>query len=566
MNHLEKVVTDIVGPIYFGLTPDTLSRTINVTQFQMKNPELVDKLIATITSDTQITDNFTVYIGEVVQKNSKINKYINFTPTKQYILNLIQSLKTNPEFKFVSKVTRPTTIVLDFSSPNLAKNMHVGHLRSTFIGDCIGNLLEYYDYNLLRRNHIGDYGLPFGKILEYVIENNIEITEEISLQELYIKSNEAFKSSPEFNKKAYLRTQMLQNKSCSLTNLIWDKIYEKSLKSYQQIYDLLGTSKELKIQGEAFYHQYITHVKDILGDVVYVDEEGRTSVKVKDHNPMTYIKSDGFGNSYTYDTTDIAALWYRLNQEKADEVYYVVDTGQSDHFKGLIQLADDVGWTKDKKIEHINFGVINGSDNKRLKSRDGEAVPLQTVLDDAIEYVGKTVIQNKDMTKQKIIDIAIGSVKYFDLMHKRTSDYKYDFKLMFQLNGNSYLYLMYGYARCNQILAKLNAPAFSFASDYKAFDFNELEEKDMALIYKICCSEHVLNNTLNTKMPHHLCEYMGELTTFLNSWYESVRCINFNKDESIKSINNSRIIIVELLKYLYESMFKIIGLSVIDKI
>ena len=481
------------------------------------------------------------------------------------------------QFDFVEKIENVNVknILFDYSSPNMAKDMHVGHLRSTIIGDVLANIYEYAGHTIKRINHLGDFGLPFGMILEYVIANKIEINEKTSLQQIYTAARNCFKYDELFQTNAYLRTKQLQSKSDKDVSQVWDQIYKHSLNSYNQTYQILKISPNLEICGESFYEKYIDQVKNELETkgLISIDDNKRTIVKTMSLNPMIYEKSEEKCNGYTYDTTDIVTLWYRTTILNQDEIYYVVDNGQSLHFKQLFEIGKLMNWTNNKHAEHIQFGIIT-LDKKRIASRDGNTPKLFDLIEKGTIYTQEYFNKKNNVLDPDspsfckthidiITSVTIGSIKYFDLVKSRTTDYQFDFKNMLRPDGNTFLYLTYTIARCRGIIEKL------YGGDCvlpKLLCIEKLENSDFKLLRKICEFPTIINNILHTKMPHYLCDYLYKLASMFHETYSNSRSINFDENNKIINFNESRIVCYIMILEIFKKSFKLLGLPCVDKI
>lgn len=532
----------------------------------LKNKNNLEKYLD---SNTKINSIFDYYFT-----GTNNNSFLSFKIKKKYIDDELKKFckflffGENPDLNMnlIEKTKTPKKILYDYSSPNMAKDIHVGHLRSTVLGDLLANIAEYIGHNVTRINHLGDFGLPFGMIVEYIKKNNIEINEKTQLQELYVLAKNMFDNNKDFNSASYLRTAELQTESNENTVKIWKNVYEHSLKSYQTVYDLFNISKELKITGESFYVKYIDKVKNILNcnNLIEIDDKGRTIVNIGNINPLIYEKSEEKCNAYTYDTTDIVTLWYRTNILDQDEIYYVVDSGQSLHFKQLLELGKLMEWTKNKRVEHINFGIIKGKDGSKISSRIGNTPKLIDLVEDGIEYTVKSFEEKKsNMNIETIKKIAIGSIKYFDLSKCRTTNYVFDCNSMLRPDGNTYTYLSYSIARCRGILDNFNENGCIFS---ELIDLNQLEEIDYKLMRCILDFPSVLQQIMLTNMPHHFIGYLNKLISSLNENYTKKRCINFDKYGKIENFNECRIILYMYTMSLLKISCHLIGLPIVDKI
>lgn len=521
--------------------------------------------------------------------------FLNFKIKQSYLINWLSNVCQNElnyditnsnKISFIHKTSNPKKILYDYSSPNLAKDMHVGHLRSTIIGDTLANISEYIGHTVMRINHFGDFGLPFGMIVEYVLSNNITIDETTSLQSLYTISKEHFESDSVFKSNAYKITSELQLGTNENVTRIWNQIYEHSLKSYNNIYDILNISKKLTPCGESYYLQYIEQVKELLKmkGLLYLDENNRYVVNTNTLNllntnvsntknnlpPMIYEKSEEKGSAYTYDTTDIVTLWYRTQILDQDEIYYVVDSGQRTHFNQLIQVGNQMDWLKNKKVEHINFGIILNAIGKRIQSRLGNTPKLLDLITEGIETtrlesIEKNKSTDKNIDEQTIKDIAIGSIKYFDLARTRTIDYTFNYDLMLKFDSDSFTYIAYCMSRCRGIKDKFLENSNN-SDKLNDIDYSALSEPDFKILKKILSFPVILERVSDTKMPHILCAYINELCNLLHYGYTNTRCLNFDNEKKLLDCNKARILLYVITSKLLEDICSLLGLPVVLKI
>ncbi|AVL95104.1 arginyl-tRNA synthetase [Moumouvirus australiensis] len=351
----------------------------------------------------------------------------------------------------------PKKILIDFSSPNIAKEMHIGHLRSTIIGESLCRIYEFCGCEVQRVNHIGDWGTQFGMLIAFIKKNNKEIGTLSELMNMYKESRKLFDEDEEFHKMSLDETVKLQ-KGDEENTTIWKKIREISLSSFNEIYKELGTYGEIK--SESFYQSRMSDLIDELDEFI-VQDNGMKIIRLDNYEcPLILAKSDG---GFTYDTSDLAALKYRLFEEKVDQILYVVDSGQSLHFNMIFDTAIKLGWCSILQAKHIGFGVILGEDGRRLKTRSGKTIKLVDVINEVKQHSKIVTNQYCENTKRSIsLDvledisnkIAINSIKYSDLNNPRENNYKFDINKMLLSKGNTAVYLMYALARCQGILRK----------------------------------------------------------------------------------------------------------------
>lgn len=337
----------------------------------------IDLTLEEIYKDITQTIDLSDFDINLQRNNLNINLKKNFI--EKNIKNLLMMDNILP------KCTIPKNILVDFSSPNIAKDMHVGHLRSTIIGDTLCKLFEMQGHNVSRINHLGDYGLQFGMIISYLLEKypnykekNITISD---LQVFYTEAKKRFDTDEIFKKLSYERVVELQSGNKQILEA-WDFIKKISKISYDEIYDRLDI--KLVDVGESFYQSKIPFlIKELNEKNLLIDDNGRKIIKIEGIDlPLTVIKSDG---GYTYDTTDLAALRYRLVDLNMDKIFYVIDKGQALHLELIFKLAKEIGWLKPfQEVKHISFGLVLGYDGKRLRSRNGDTIKLTDMLDESI--------------------------------------------------------------------------------------------------------------------------------------------------------------------------------------
>jgi arginyl-tRNA synthetase len=463
-------------------------------------------------------------------------------------------------------------VLVDFSSPNVAKDMHVGHLRSTIIGNTICNLYEQCSNAILNRvNHIGDFGLNFGMLVAYIQETQVENIDSLTisnLQTMYAASKKLFDTNKEFAVKSYEAVVKIQTGD-STTQEIWNNIKEISAIAYNKIYDLLGvTNYEV---GESFYQSMIPSVVAELQDKGLLElDNGRYIMNFPqiDKCPLTVIKSDG---SYTYDTTDLAAIRYRLVDLKMNKILYVVDSGQSTHFKKIFEAAKKAGWLTNQQVKHVNFGLICKKGGGKYATRDGDTDKLIDLLDIALSKSNKLYhdIETTDSTTKKnsvksnmtdeekdnvITKIAMGSVIYSDLKIMRTSDYVFDIDQMLLLKGNTCPYLLYSYVRACSIIRKAN-----YSSNITSFSMSGETASCKILCSHLLQFDKVLEQAFEDLMLNNLCAYLYKLAELFNKFFSTSKCIEEGK------INLNRLVLCYEVKRTMKTVFDLLGIKVLEK-
>ncbi len=439
------------------------------------------------------------------------------------------------------------TVVVDFSSPNVAKQMHVGHLRSTIIGDCLCRLLEFEGHMVIRQNHIGDWGTQFGMLIRYIVEHRSPaagsgatehgLREDLSvadMEDLYRKAKQRYDADPQFAKESRDWVVRLQSGDPDATAL-WCNIVQASLEESQEIYDRLVVQlTEDDVRGESFYNDKLPAVvSDLQASGLAVESDGAVCVfppgfKTKEGEPLPFIiqKSDG---AFLYATTDLAALRYRINELEADRIVYVTDARQIQHFQMLFKVAEMAGWdTRDgRKVElvHVTFGSVLGEDGKPLKTRSGENVKLKDLLDEAVERA-KTVVEEKnaELPAEKKSEIAtavgIGAVKYADYSNSRTSDYVFSFDKMLAMDGNTAPYMQYAYARVRSIERKAQTRGVDIQSELESVTgLNLIEPSELDLAKHLVRYAEAVEAAIGDYRPNYLTAYLYELAQKFSGFY-----------------------------------------------
>ncbi|WP_425571009.1 arginine--tRNA ligase [Rugosimonospora acidiphila] len=365
--------------------------------------------------------------------------------------------------------------VVDYSGPNIAKDMHVGHLRTTIIGDCLARVLTFLGADVIRQNHLGDWGTQFGMLIQYLEEHpdapwhHDQLTDGAStvsaLDGLYRAARKAFDADPTFADRARARVVALQGGD-GATVARWREIVAESEFAFREIYDRLGVLLQPEDSaGESFYNPWLPEVvEELTAAGIAVESDGAlvalsNEITGPDGNPVTLMvrKTDG---GYGYDTTDLATIRYRIRDLKADRILYVVDARQALHFTLIFEAARRAGWlTDDVDVTHVAFGTVLGPDGRPFKTRSGDTVKLMDLLDAAVDAASATVLdRSHDRSDEELATIAaqagIGAVKYADLSTSRIKDYAFDVERMVSFNGNTGVYLQYAHTRICSILRK----------------------------------------------------------------------------------------------------------------
>ncbi|MDY0671937.1 arginine--tRNA ligase [Pasteurella multocida] len=495
--------------------------------------------------------------------------FINLFLDKNWLAEQI-SLAVNDD-KLGIQATETQTVVADYSSPNVAKEMHVGHLRSTIIGDAVVRTLEFLGNKVIRANHVGDWGTQFGMLIAYLEKVENESASEMELSDLeafYRAAKEHYDSDPVFAEKARNYVVKLQSGD-EYCRTMWKKLVDITMQQNQHNYDRLNvTLTEKDVMGESLYNPMLSDiVADLKQQGLAVEDEGAFVVyldefKNKEGEPMGVIvqKKDG---GFLYTTTDIAAAKYRYETLKADRALVFSDTRQSQHMQQAWLITRKAGYVPDSfQLEHKNFGMMLGKDGKPFKTRTGGTVKLADLLDEAVERATQ-LIQEKSTVlsaqeKAAVIEaVAIGSVKYADLSKNRTTDYVFDWDNMLSFEGNTAPYMQYAYTRIRSIFNR---------SELNEQDLSESpvvlsNEKERLLAIKLLQFEEAIQFVAKEGTPHVLCTYLYELAGAFSSFYEHCPILN-NEDEQIK---RSRLKLALLTEKTLKQGLDLLGIKTVDK-
>ena len=429
-------------------------------------------------------------------------------------------------------------VVLDYSSPNLAKEMHVGHLRSTLIGDALYRIFTYVGKKIVKQNHVGDWGTPFGMLIAFLLscDDNINMIEHKlhDLEECYRKAKLEFDSNSEFKTLAHHCVVVLQNwqEYGSYGEKVydyWKMLTNVSLLHCQHIYDLLGISLTVSdVKAESFYN---TMLPDIITQLkqnnMLIQSQNALCVFLNDSKtPFIVQKSDG---SYLYATTDLATIKYRNDTLKAKRIIYVVDSRQSLHFKQLFEtakLAHFVG--EDIVLEHVSFGMMLNKSGQPFKTREGGTFKLVDLINEAINRA-KIILHNNNLSSESANIIGLAAIKYADLSKNRNSNYIFDVDRMLSFDGNTAPYILYAYARIKSILQKSHFD-ITYISSFKISVSNDLEHDLLVMLSRFT---DVIESIVDTCYIHYLCNYLYELTVCFMQFYETYKVLS--KQESMQS-------------------------------
>ena len=570
--------------------------------FDVKSPqEMAQRIVSYLDIDR---------LKWIIKKIDLAGFYINLSVAPEFLQEKINMLSVAVPGKDrfpAPPMLKPSRIVVDFSSPNIAKEMHVGHLRSTIIGDSLCRFFEHAGHEVLRVNHVGDWGTQFGMLVEYLrvreektgqdtLEylNGLTLTQ---LTELYRQSKVEFDADgtpahpgdPDFKNRARKMVVTLQSGKDARARKVWEKLVEVSKRGFDQVYKVLNISFENKTNlpgtgycGESFYQDKIDDAIKALGKLVEKRGDalllftGLPEAKQQpspDHPdgeiPLFLRKSDG---GFGYDSTDIGAVKFRIDVLKANRVLYVTDAGQQTHFHMVFEAARKAGWTANTKLDHVKFGVVTAKGGGKFKTRSGETVTLMSLLESAqtkmYEILRARMQQEKSTTgnfdeqtaQQLSWAIGTAAVKYFDLRNNRTKDYEFDEEAMCSPDGDTAVYLMYAYARVCSIIDKANEALINDVVGYVA---EGASDRERAVAVMLSRFSEIIETSMASLSPHHLCGYLyslaADLSTFLTDDNERVwakRAVDSNEPLKLEPARGKyRLFLVRAVReVLYEGL------------
>src|SRR5947199_3728605 len=462
----------------------------------------------------------------------------------------------------VAKSTSPKKIVIDFGSPNVAKPMHVGHIRSTALGDALARIAHFLGHDVIRDNHIGDWGTQFGIVIwgwKNILDRDALQREPLAeIVRIYKETNARSTSDPAVREACPQELVKLQSGDKENTD-IWNECVAFSMQDFERVYKLLDVQYDLQC-GESFYHDRLPGVVDrLLKAGIAEISEGAVVVFFPDDpeladKPLIIHKRDG---GFNYATTDVATIDYRVNDLKADAIWYVVGAPQTLHFKQIFAVARREGYTID--LRHIIFGSVLGEDRKLMKTRSGENVPLSELLEEASNDTRKIIEEkNPDLSDDEKNDIAekigIGAVKYADLSQYRTTDYIFSWDKMLSLHGNTAPYLQNAYVRIRSIFRK----AGESAPKIDKLILNEPAEINLAK--RVCQFAEIVPQVLNGFRPNLLANYLFELANSFHTFYEA--CPVLKSEEPARS---SRLALCDLAGRVLQRGLDLLGIKVPER-
>ncbi|NET73367.1 MAG: arginine--tRNA ligase, partial [Sphaerospermopsis sp. SIO1G2] len=500
--------------------------------------------------------------------------FINLKIKTSYLEQQLKAINSDPRLG-VPKTNKPQTEIVDFSSPNIAKEMHVGHLRSTIIGDCIARILEFRGHEVLRLNHVGDWGTQFGMLIAYLREvspealttaNALDIGD---LVNFYRQAKQRFDGDETFQETARQEVVRLQA-GVEDTLHAWNLLCQQSRQEFQVIYDLLNV--KLEERGESFYNPYLANVVEDLEKIGLVEEnQGAKCVFLEgfinregDPLPLIVQKSDG---GYNYATTDLASVRYRIQKDQAKRIIYVTDVGQANHFNQFFKAAEKANWIpEDVELIHVTFGLVLGEDGKKFKTRSGDTVRLKDLLDEAIFRAKKDIEarlekddreESENFIKNVAEVVGLSAVKYADLSHNRTKDYVFSYDQMLALKGNTAPYMLYAYVRTQGISREGNIDFENLGENAKIL---LTENAEFTLAKHLLQLDEIISEVEQELLPHRLCDYLYNLSDKFNKFYENCPVL-----KSAEPTRTSRLILCHLTARTLKLGLDLLGIKVLER-
>jgi arginyl-tRNA synthetase len=499
----------------------------------------------------------------------------------------------------IAESDAPQTIVIDYSSPNIAKQMHVGHLRTTIIGDVFARVLGFFGHNVIRQNHVGDWGTQFGMLITWYGEHEIpspETTPDVlaKLEEDYRAAAARFKEDTAFAEASRAAVTRLQGGDAG-ARAIWEQLCQLSREAFLRVYHRLGVLlTDNDVRGESFYNSLLAETVALLkqrleaGDVpdakmkpdqgaecIYLyNDKGEPAYKNPDGDPLPMIvqKSDG---AYLYATTDLAALRYRCSELGANRIIYVTDARQKMHFQMLFQASRAAGFAPaETRLDHVTFGSVLGEDRKPLKTRSGSNVKLEALLDEAqrraLQLLEQRNSEQPDDVPTPVIDdhsetarvLGIGAVKYADLRNDRNTDYVFDWDKLISFQGNTAPYMLYAYARVRSIYRKAAEKSGATAADHVRQAQVILEApEEHALALRLARFRETLDSLAEDLLPHTLCSYLFELAGDFMRFYEHCPVLAAEKEE----LRHSRMALCDLTARTLRLGLGLLGIETVER-
>ena len=491
---------------------------------------------------------------------------------------LLQRIRRPPIAEPLKRQTPSSVVVIDYSQPNIAKEMHVGHLRSTIIGDALARTLSSLGDEVIRQNHLGDWGTQFGMLIQYLDEHPELVWERVvgepgvsRLNQLYGTARRLFDTDPEFAERARTRVVALQTGDPATLDM-WQRMVEESKRYFNDVYDRLAVLlTDRDAAGESFYNPMLDDVAEsLIEQGIAVFSDGALCVFFddivgpdKEQVPLIVRKSDG---GYGYAATDLAAIRYRVDKLGARRLLYVVDARQALHFRMVFATARRAQWLHDDvEAIHVGFGTVLGADGRPFRTRAGDTIRLLSLLDEAVQQARMTVAEkNPNLPAQELDTLArqvgIGAVKYADLSSNRTRNYVFDLDRMISLDGNTGLYLQYAHARVRSVLRRAgDLPAV--VGD-ESFTSSPWEPVERSLALRLDELPAVLANVSDSLEPHRLCSHLYAIAQEYTQFYESCPILNAPSSD----IRTRRLLLCQAVGEALKTGLGLLGIAAPDRL
>jgi arginyl-tRNA synthetase len=502
--------------------------------------------------------------------------FINFTFQTRYLETQLKAIQADRRLG-VAPTEQPQRVIVDYPSPNIAKEMHVGHLRPSVNGDCLARILEFLGHEVLRLSHVGDWGTPFGMLIAYLEEaypEALTASDSLDLGDLasfYRSAKKRFDEDPAFQEAARLAVVKLQAGD-EETIHAWKMVCDLSNRTNRKIYELMGLSPQIQERGESFYNPLLPDVVEELDKLgLLVEDSGAKCVFLegftnKEGKPLPLIVQKS-GGGYNYATTDLAAIRYRVNVDKVQRSIYPVGVEQTNHFMQVFQVGRRAGWLTDEvAFIHLPLGHILGEDGKKLKSRSGEAPRMLDLLNDAIDHA-RADLENRlqeegRQESPEFIDhvarvVGISAIKYADLSQNPTNGYVFSFDRMLALQGNTAPYMLYAYVRVQGISRKGDIDFTTLGTDAP---IGLREEEELILTKHLLQLDEVLAIVEENLYPNRLCEYLFELSQKFNRFYDRLPIL-----QAAEPDRTSRLILAHITAETIKLGLSLLGIPVLER-
>lgn len=489
--------------------------------------------------------------------------FINIFLSENFLAEHLQALVNNKRLN-IAQATQPETVVVDYANANVAKEMHVGHIRSIVIGDAIVRILDFLGHQVIRQSHLGDWGTQFGMLIEYLFETGEQDKPHSvsDLDPLYKKSKAKFDEDAEFADRARRRVVALQQGDPA-TLAIWQQLVKESLQYFQKIYEKLDVLLlEEDARGESFYNAMLHDTVDQLIQLGLAQHsDDATVVPLEEFEiPFLIRKKDG---GYLYATTDLAAAKFRVDMLKAHRIIYLTDARQKQHFAMLFATLRKAKWVSDTvRLEHIPFGAILGKDNKPFKTRSGESIRLISLLEEA-ESRAEAIAHEKNPSlrpekiKEIAHDIGIGALKYADLRADKIKDYVFDWEKLLSFEGNTAPYLQNAYVRIHAIFRKGDV-VIANLQHAKIYLTDEVEH---ILAVKILSFSDVIYSVADNLSLHILCDYLHDLAACYHKFYEHCPILS----QENQTVRESRLLLSDITARTLHLGLDLLGIKTLEQ-